>query len=36
MPNDNSGTNKFDILNNKYVFETPAMLLLEDEVADQP
>lgn len=31
---DNSGTNKFDILNNKYVFETPAMLLLEDEVAE--
>lgn len=31
---DLSGTNKFKILDNKYVFETPAMLLIEDEVSE--
>lgn len=30
---DSSGVNKFDIIDNKFVFETPAMLLLEDEVS---
>lgn len=29
---DESGMNKFQILDNKFVYETPAMLLLEDEV----
>lgn len=30
---DSTGVNKFDIIDNKFVFETPAMLLLEDEVS---
>lgn len=31
---DATGTNKFQIIDNKFVFETPAMLLLEDEVEE--
>ena len=30
---DESGTNKFNIIDNKFVFETPSLLLLEDEVS---
>ena len=31
---DEEGINKFQIIDNKYVYETPAMLLLEDEVEE--
>ena len=31
---DETGTNEFTILNNMYVFNTPSILLLEDEVSN--